>query len=112
MRYIEANPVRAGIVGHPANYRWSSYRHNALLAPCEWLKARDEYRRLGASELERAMGYRAMFEQSLTDAEVDEIREHVSKGKPLGDDGFLSKVEERLGRRLRARARGRPKKGK
>jgi REP-associated tyrosine transposase len=30
MRYIELNPVRAGIVEQPADYRWSSYRSNAL----------------------------------------------------------------------------------
>jgi putative transposase len=30
MRYIELNPVRAGLVAHPADYRWSSYRANAL----------------------------------------------------------------------------------
>jgi putative transposase len=30
MRYIELNPVRAGLVRHPADYRWSSYRANAL----------------------------------------------------------------------------------
>lgn len=112
MRYIEANPVRAGMVDHPANYFWSSYRHNALSAPSEWLKPRDEYRGLGATDLERAMGYRAMFDQSLTDSELDEIREHVAKGTPLGDDAFLSVIEGRLGRRLRARARGRPKREK
>jgi putative transposase len=28
MRYIELNPVRANMVSHPADYAWSSYRHN------------------------------------------------------------------------------------
>ena len=47
-RYIELNPVRAeGMVEHPSEYPWSSYRHNALGEPNGLLTAQREYRRLG-----------------------------------------------------------------
>ena len=32
-RYVEMNPVRAGMVDHPGHYPWSSYRHNAMGEP-------------------------------------------------------------------------------
>lgn len=59
MRYIEWNPVRAGIVPHPGQYRWSSYRANALglddalVAPHPW------YYALGRTPEARRAAYRA-----------------------------------------------------
>lgn len=36
-RYIELNPVRAGIVQHPNEYKWSSYRHSVGTEHMDWL---------------------------------------------------------------------------
>lgn len=49
MRYIELNPVRAGMVTHPSEYDYSSYRHNALAQAEPWVMPHPLYRRLGRS---------------------------------------------------------------
>jgi putative transposase len=42
-RYIELNPLRASMVAHPREYRWSSYRHNALAADLPFIRAHTSY---------------------------------------------------------------------
>ena len=64
MRYIELNPVRAGMVAAPQDYPWSSYRHNALgkAGPnADWLSSHEEYSRLGRDDADRQEAYRALF---------------------------------------------------
>ena len=51
-RYIELNPVRAGMVKHPGEYPWSSYRCNALGEPDELVSAHELLRRLGENPTE------------------------------------------------------------
>lgn len=52
-RYIELNPVRAGMVNDPAEYPWSSYRCNALGVESRLLTLHDEYLKLGREPVER-----------------------------------------------------------
>jgi putative transposase len=66
MRYIELNPVRAGLVRHPAHYRWSSYRANALGEADALLTPHALYCALGRSTEERCAGYRAGFRAAAT----------------------------------------------
>ncbi len=61
MRYIEMNPVRAGLVRHPAHYRWSSYRANALGEADALVTPHALYCALGRSAEERRGAYRAGF---------------------------------------------------
>lgn len=55
-RYIALNPVRAGMVVHPAEYRWSSYRANAQAEENELLTPHEIYRGLGDSVASRQAG--------------------------------------------------------
>jgi len=66
MRYIELNPVRAGLVRHPAHYRWSSYRANALGEDDALLTPHALYCALGRSAEERRAAYRAGFRAAVT----------------------------------------------
>jgi len=66
MRYIELNPVRAGLVRHPAHYRWSSYRANALGEPDALLTPHALYCALGRSPEERRAAYRGTFRGAAT----------------------------------------------
>lgn len=66
MRYIELNPVRAGLVRHPAHYRWSSYRANALGEADPLLTPHALYCALGRSAEERRAAYRAGFRGAAT----------------------------------------------
>lgn len=61
MRYIELNPVRAGLVRQPAEHHWSSFRANALGEYDPLLKPHPIYFSLGRSPMERCAAYRALF---------------------------------------------------
>lgn len=67
-RYIELNPVRAGRVSDPANYRWSSYRRNAGGGADAVVTEYAEYTALGGSLAARCEAYRELFRVDL-DAE-------------------------------------------
>jgi len=63
MRYIEENPVRAGLAAHPGAYPWSSYRANALGKDDALLTPHPHYCSLGRSPDERRATYAALFAQ-------------------------------------------------
>jgi len=110
-RYIELNPVRAGMVSKPWGYRWSSYRCNALGFDDCLISAHGEYLRLGSSADNRARNYRALFEQAINDTEVSRIRSHTQSGTPLGNSRFCDEIEQLLSIRTGQAGRGRPRAG-
>jgi putative transposase len=63
MRYIELNPVRARVVEWPAEYRWSSYRANALGQDDALLTPHAHYCALGRGTGARQAAYRALFHE-------------------------------------------------
>jgi len=109
-RYIELNPVRAGMVADPGRFRWSSFLNNAhgnsdgLIAP------HPTYLSLGRSPSERRRAYRGLFEAAVGDEELAAIRRHVHTGKVFGSEAFIRRIETGLDRPLRLRRPGRPKK--
>jgi len=113
-RYIEMNPVRAGIVKHPREYPWSSYCHNAessqhspiLLTPHE------EYCALGRTDDERRAAYGSLFEEQLDGEQLEEIRSAANGGYALGGTQFRAEVAAILGRRAGPGASGRPRREK
>jgi putative transposase len=83
MRYIELNPLRAGMVAQPEDYLWSSYRHNALGEGgpnFNWLSPHEEYLGMGASAAERQAAYRALFATQIDNVALAEIRETHPQG--------------------------------
>jgi putative transposase len=109
-RYIELNPVRAGMTDDPAHYRWSSYRANGLGQPDPLLTPHEVYAALGQSDAERQAAYRALFRPELDDEAISDIRRALDQSQPLGDSRFLDHIEQATGQRREARPRGRPKK--
>jgi putative transposase len=85
MRYIELNPVRAGIAAAPGEYMWSSYRQNASGMPCESLAPHPTYLELSSDPWERGAAYRALFSQALSSEELEIIRERLGRNGPLLD---------------------------
>jgi putative transposase len=65
MRYIEENPVRAGLAAHPGAYPWSSYRANALGEASALVTPHPHYYSLGRSPEVRRAAYAALFAQTL-----------------------------------------------
>jgi putative transposase len=111
-RYIELNPVRAGMVAHPAEYPWSSYRGNALDKNIELLTAHSCYQGLGLKDEERQSAYRALFEHHIEELTLQEIRDATNKAWVLGKNRFKQKVEQQTGRRASPLARGGDRKSK
>jgi putative transposase len=108
-RYIECNPVRAGMVEQPGQYRWSSYRHRAYGEPDALLSTHEQYQRLGFGTDERQeAAYRALFDIVIARDELEEIRDATNRGWPLGGDAFKMRVEQALQRPAKPPKRGRP----
>lgn len=107
-RYIEMNPVRAGMVEKPGDYQWSSYHRNAFGQGVDWLTELPEYNQLGATETERKFRYRELFRGNLPHEHIHQIRCCVQTGTPLGNDRFRAEVETVLGRKVGYSQRGRP----
>ncbi len=108
-RYIEMNPVRALMVDHPSEYRWSSYRANAGADIVEWILPHQEYCRLGAGEEERAMAYRELFRHSIDNEKVHWFTERVLKEFPTGNERFRIEIENALGMTFKRENVGRPR---
>jgi putative transposase len=111
-RYIELNPVRARMVRHPREYRLSSYRAHARGAADTLATGRDIYDRLGRTQAERQIGYRAVFRDALDPGFIDELRAANNGGWALGDARFKREIASAPGRRVAPLPRGRPPKPK
>jgi putative transposase len=110
MRYIEMNPVRAGMVAHPAEYRWSSYAANALAVSNVLVSPREEFLELGSDLQGRCDAYRAYVSAGETPEAVDALRATLQTGTPLGNDKFRREIEAALGVKVGHCVRGRPRK--
>jgi putative transposase len=109
-RYIELNPVRAGMVSDPGEYPWSSYRANALGEASALLTPHAEYLALGADHAARCAHYRALFDTALDTEPVAELRMAIQQNQPIGDRRFYLQIEARTGQRRELKRRGRPRK--
>lgn len=110
MRYIELNPVRAGMVTTPGEYRWSSYRLNAMGGEPGWLNPHALYLALGRDGETRGHAYRELFRNTLDPEAVHNIRATVQTGTPLGNERFKEQIERTLQRKVGQPRRGRPEK--
>ena len=108
MRYIELNPVRAGMVDRPGDYEWSSYHANAIGRNDKIVSPHDLYLTLGQQQEARWYAYRELFRYSLEPEQVHDIRTTVQTGTPLGNDRFREQIEQTLGRGVGQARRGRP----
>jgi putative transposase len=111
MRYIELNPVRAGMVAHPRDYPWSSYRYNALGEAgknLDWLTPHAKYLALGRQGNDRQSAYRQLFRAAIPGRELKDIRECTHAGWALGSERFKRKIERLSGRRAESKGVGRP----
>ena len=99
-RYIENNPVRAGLVSRPEEYRWSSFRSNAYGQPDALVQRHPVYLALGRWLSTRRLAYRALFEDPLDPSVMDAIRRATNKGIALGFDDSRAVLARLWGRPL------------
>ena len=108
MIYIDLNPVRAGMVASPRDFRWSSHRHHIGLASDKLVKQHALYWELGDTPFGREAAYAAMVEDGLDRRTHDELTTSTLKGWALGSDTFISKVQKNTPRRVVKDRAGRP----
>lgn len=108
-RYIELNPVRANMLYHPAEHKWSSYAANAQGEASAIIKPHLLYNALGDDATKRQAAYRELFRYELDIGLVDEIRKATNSNYALGSELFTKQIEQALGRRARRGKSGRPK---
>jgi putative transposase len=105
-RYVEDNPVRAGLVTEAGAYDWSSHGANAGGREDTLVHPHPAYLALGRSIRARQAAWRALFAQPLAEADLASIRAATNKAWVLGDADFCAEVEAKLNRRTTPRARG------
>lgn len=108
MRYIEQNPVRAGMVGHASEFPWSSFACNALGARDPLVTHHPLYLALSNEPRVRGAAYREAVGLPIPVDELDRIRDASHHGWALGGDAFREYVS-RLDRRADRRPLGRPR---
>jgi putative transposase len=105
IRYVERNPVRAGLVKRAWEYPWSSAAAHVGLIDKLGLLDQTRWKKLLAGG-----DWKDLLKDMDDEAEVGLFRRSTQRGRPLGSDSFMSKVEKLLGRRVRALPVGRPRK--
>jgi len=83
-RYIELNPVRAGMVAEPSAYPWSSHAHYAGGRSDDLIAEHAAFLGLGGTADERRAAFRELFRDALDEKTLAHIREAVNAGCPLG----------------------------
>jgi REP-associated tyrosine transposase len=92
-RYVELNPVRAGMVNAPSRYRWSSAAAH--------LRGREDTLVQVSPLLQLAANWRRLRTSVVREEDLKVLRAHEHTGRPLGDEAFLASLEQNLGRILR-----------
>ncbi|MEJ2379443.1 MAG: hypothetical protein P8Y71_30005, partial [Pseudolabrys sp.] len=109
MRYIELNPVRARMVLHPGEYRWSSYARNANDRDDDLICPHPTYSGLGIDREGRQRAYRELFRAHMEPDLIHVIRGTLNQELVLGRDDFKDKIEQMAKRQTRAGQPGRPR---
>ncbi len=107
-RYVERNPMRAGMVDDPADYRWSSHAANAFGMRDPLVTPHEQYRMLGSDDESRRKAYLALCDTDVDEPTLDAIRAATATGWALGSNEFRKDVERLTGRRAAPLLPGRP----
>jgi len=97
LRYIELNPVRAGMVADPGDYRWSSYMAHGLGKNIAMWTPHRFYLSLGENTHQRVKIYRGLINESLGVNVIAKIRHCANSGLVLGTENFKSQFEKITG---------------
>jgi putative transposase len=98
------------MVGDPALYRWSSYRHNGLGQADSVLTPHSLYQALGKSQESRQSAYQALFRFELDEESIADIWQALVQGRTLGSEKFEDEISAATGVRCTRPQRGRPEK--
>jgi putative transposase len=110
MRYVESNPLRAGMVSDLSCYPWSSYGVHGLGRPLPVVDEAPLWASLGKTEEARQRYWHRWLHTPLTAAELAAVRHSVTSGRPYGSASWVEQMAACLGLDLAPRRRGRPRK--
>ena len=110
MRYIELNPVRAGLCADPLQWEWSSAAHHLGLKRQALVTEHDLYWRMGNTPFEREHAYREFIDQGVAPHEQAQFTDAALRGRPVASEAFLKPLAEGHERVVNKRPRGRPRK--
>ena len=99
-RYIELNPVRAGMVRDPALYRWSSHRCNAHGESDRLVTPHRLVTDLGSDQHARLHAYRSLFTGAPNDGDIARLRDATNNNYAFGSTGFTEAMAQLLGRQV------------
>jgi putative transposase len=97
-RYIEMNPVRAGLTRDPWSYQWSSATPHARGSDDQLVRV--------SPLLEMVGDWRVFIGEDISAAEIEQFRQHERTGRPMGNPAFIEAVEKSSCRVLHPRKRG------
>ena len=110
-RYVELNPLRAGMVSDPGEYNWSSFNRKAKGRRDPVVDLPVTYMSLGKNARERQEMYSEYVSGTVPEHELKLIRDALQRGQVTGGEKFRHEVSRKLGIRISNRGPGRPKKG-
>ena len=106
-RYIELNPVRAGLFSSPSSYPYSSHHQNAYGRADPVVTPHMTYLALGSDSDGRRTAYRTLFDEAVPHSQIAEIRHAAKTSRVLGSDQFKSQIEALAGQPVGPRRPGR-----
>lgn len=109
-RYVDLNPLQAGMCLTAEEYPWSSAAAHSGGGWPEWLDRDPAWLGLAQTDAERARRYRDLLSTPISDEEREAIIRPVLRGQLTGGATFVDAIAERLGRRVELRGQGRPRK--
>ncbi len=107
-RYVEMNPVAAGLCADPASYPWSSCFSKVVENKFDWLDFDPFYLDLAETAEDRRGKYRIYLRETVSDKEKQVIQRAALRGQLTGGAAFVDEIERRLERRIEVRGQGRP----
>ena len=108
MVYIDLNPVRAGMVAQPEDFRWSSHRHCIGQASDKLVTPHALFWALGNTPFAREAAYAELVRQGLAQRDKDDLTRTALSGWALGSEAFVGSLQEGATRRLSPGRAGRP----
>lgn len=109
-RYVELNPVKAGMTASPSDYKWSSCRERIGLDEDRYLDCFEQYDLLGSTDKQRACRYQTYLNKIIEANKCHQfIQNSVERNQLIGSGKFVEEIEKRIGVRVENRGRGRPR---
>jgi putative transposase len=108
MVYMDLNPVRAGVVGEPADYPWSSHQHYVGRRVDKLITPHPVYWELGNTPFARDQAYAELVRAGISTEHQRALTDATMSGWALGEAGYVDELQRQTDRRVTPGRAGRP----